>query len=183
MPTPPLDAIKSPFVQAVVEADRMGRDGTPERVEFENSLTIEATEDDQLSEIDEDEWTDHNFGNSIHSGLSSEDEASSLDSSSDDVEGDEEEDAPGEDIMMELDRPLTADETRRLAESWKKRYSTDIVKTSQSEDELKEEEPEVNGVSIDVPAFPMPPKVERTKEGDGTESSEGTEVSHFPRRR
>ena len=85
--------------------------------------------------------------------------------------------------MMELDRPLTADETRRLAESWKKRYSTDIVKTSQSEDELKEEEPEVNGVSIDVPAFPMPPKVERTKEGDGTESSEGTEVSHFPRRR
>ena len=28
---------------------------------------------------------------------------------------------------MELDRPLTAEETRRLAESWKKRYSTDPV--------------------------------------------------------
>ena len=26
---------------------------------------------------------------------------------------------------MELDRPLTSDETRRLAESWKKRYSLD----------------------------------------------------------
>lgn len=40
----------------------MARDGTPERVEFENSMTIEAAEDEQLSEIDEDEWTDHNFG-------------------------------------------------------------------------------------------------------------------------
>ena len=26
---------------------------------------------------------------------------------------------------MELDRPLTSDETRRLAETWKKRYSVD----------------------------------------------------------
>ena len=28
---------------------------------------------------------------------------------------------------MELDHPLTADETRRLAESWKKRYSTEAL--------------------------------------------------------
>lgn len=28
---------------------------------------------------------------------------------------------------MELDRPLTSDETRRLAESWKKRYSIDAT--------------------------------------------------------
>lgn len=28
---------------------------------------------------------------------------------------------------MELDRPLTSDETRRLAESWKKRYSVDTT--------------------------------------------------------
>ena len=63
LPTPPLDlVVKNPLIQAAVEADRMARDGTPERVEFENSMTIEAAEDEQLSEIDEDEWTDHNFG-------------------------------------------------------------------------------------------------------------------------
>ena len=41
--------------------------------------------------------------------------------SSDDEEGD----GSAEGEAMELDRPLTADETRRLAETWKKRYSTD----------------------------------------------------------
>lgn len=36
----------------------------------------------------------------------------------------EEEEASGENLM-ELDRLLTADETRKLAESWKKRYSSE----------------------------------------------------------
>lgn len=72
------ESIKSPLVQAAVQDPDFRRDGTPERVEFENSIADEAAKDDQLSEIDEDEWTDHNFGNSIHSGT--EDEASSLDS-------------------------------------------------------------------------------------------------------
>ena len=39
---------------------------------------------------------------------------------------DEEEDGLSEN-GMELDRPLTSDETRRLAESWKKRYSIDTT--------------------------------------------------------
>lgn len=75
-----IEPIKSPLVKAAVEADDLDfrRDGTPERVEFENSIADEATKEDHLSEIDEDEWTDHNFGNSVHSGT--EDEASSLDS-------------------------------------------------------------------------------------------------------
>ncbi len=138
-----MEPIKSPLVQAAVQAadPDFRRDGTPERVEFENSIADEAAKEDQLSEIDEDEWTDHNFGNSVHSGT--EDEASSLDDryfhsvflffsqldglirlfgdSSDDEGGEEE----ASENLMELDRPLTADETRRLAESWKKRYSTD----------------------------------------------------------
>ena len=61
----------------------MARDGTPERVEFENSMTIEAAEDEQLSEIDEDEWTDLNFGtnnNSTNCANTSDDSISDLDS-------------------------------------------------------------------------------------------------------
>lgn len=75
------EPIKSPLVQAAVQAadPDFRRDGTPERVEFENSIADEAAKEDHLSEIDEDEWTDHNFGNSIHSAT--EDEASSLDDS------------------------------------------------------------------------------------------------------
>ncbi len=44
---------------------------------------------------------------------------------------------------MELDRPLTADETRRLAETWKKRYSTEPTSMSS--------EPGVAGVSQPAP--------------------------------
>lgn len=71
--------MKSPLVQAAV-AEEFRRDGTPERVEFENSLSHDgAAQDEQLSEIDEDEWTDRNFGNSVHTD--SEDEVSSLEDS------------------------------------------------------------------------------------------------------
>ena len=37
------------------------RGATPERAEFENSVLAAAPEG-RLSEMDEDEWTDHNFG-------------------------------------------------------------------------------------------------------------------------
>jgi len=37
------------------------RGTTPERVEFENSVDF-ASEEELLSEMDEDEWTDRNFG-------------------------------------------------------------------------------------------------------------------------
>ena len=46
-------------------------------------------------------------------------------SDEDGEEEEEEEEEEASENLMELDRPLTADETRRLAESWKKRYSTD----------------------------------------------------------
>lgn len=74
------EVIKNPLVEAARQAEEIfRRDGTPERVEFENSIAIEATADN-LSEIDEDEWTDHNFGNSVNSGsASSDDDISSLD--------------------------------------------------------------------------------------------------------
>lgn len=75
-----VEPMKSPLVQAAVAADELRRDGTPERVEFENSLSHDGVDQDEhLSEIDEDEWTDRNFGNSVHTD--SEDEVSSLDDS------------------------------------------------------------------------------------------------------
>ena len=46
---------------------------TPERIEFENSLEL-VSEEEVLSEMDEDEWTDHNFG----PAMATEDEASDL---------------------------------------------------------------------------------------------------------
>lgn len=50
------------------------RGTTPERAEFENS--VDFTEEEVLSEIDEDEWTDRNFGASNADNTS--DEATDL---------------------------------------------------------------------------------------------------------
>ncbi|KAI9560901.1 hypothetical protein GHT06_011855 [Daphnia sinensis] len=170
------EPLKSPLVQAAVQATDVDfrRDGTPERVEFENSIADEAAKDEQLSEIDEDEWTDHNFGNSIHSGT--EDEASSLDDSS----SDEDEDEEGAENLMELDRPLTADETRRLAETWKKRHLAEATDRTQHEyrespHESIPENEEENNVRIDVPAFPLPSEPCYKKSSEEATSS-GTEM-------
>jgi hypothetical protein len=51
------------------------RGTTPERVEFENSVDF-ASEEELLNEMDEDEWTDRNFGSSNVDNTS--DEASDL---------------------------------------------------------------------------------------------------------
>ncbi|XP_059350658.1 F-actin-monooxygenase MICAL3-like isoform X10 [Daphnia carinata] len=170
------EPLKSPLVQAAVQAadPDFRRDGTPERVEFENSIADEAAKEDQLSEIDEDEWTDHNFGNSTHSGT--EDEASSLDDSS----SDEEEDGEGGENVMELDPPLTAEGTRRLAEAWKKRHLAEAADRTQHEyrespHESIPENEEENNVRIDVPAFPLPSNPCYKKSSEEATSS-GTEM-------
>ena len=66
------DVVKNLLPAAVAvekDGDAFLREGTPERAEFENSIADEATEDDQLSEIDEDEWTEtNNFAISNNSG-------------------------------------------------------------------------------------------------------------------
>ncbi len=122
-------------------------------------------------------------------------------SSSDDDDDDEE---GGEEIsnenLMELDRPLTADETRRLAESWKKRYSTETSDRNQQEcqESLHESIPESkfrfqvmhrlnienslsldeeeNNVRIDVPSFPLASEpVHKKSSEEGTSSD--TEVN------
>ncbi|XP_069686571.1 F-actin-monooxygenase Mical isoform X3 [Periplaneta americana] len=85
---------------------------TPERIEFEN-LTAAASDVEEVpSEMDEDEWTDRNFGASAAEGSS--DSLSDL--------SDSEEEA-NEVFEEAIEQPLTLDETRRLAETWTRRYS------------------------------------------------------------
>lgn len=65
--------INSKFLMKILsEMDDRGT--TPERVEFENSVDF-ASEEELLNEMDEDEWTDRNFGASNADNTS--DEASS----------------------------------------------------------------------------------------------------------
>lgn len=53
---------------------------TPERVEFANLSTghLSSDQDDSLSQMDEDEWTDKNFGASCAEIADSDDDSSSL---------------------------------------------------------------------------------------------------------
>ncbi|XP_076311448.1 molecule interacting with CasL isoform X1 [Tachypleus tridentatus] len=102
------------------------RDKTPERAEYENSL--ELSEEELLtSELEEEELTQKNLGPSQEIATS-DDEFSDL---STDTESEEEEEAYAE----ELERSLTADETRKLAKTWQRRYSRDLLSDSETTDD------------------------------------------------
>lgn len=59
--------------------DLLDRVRTPERVEFANLSTLNASDQEEsLSQMDEDEWTDKNFGASTAELGSSDDESSIL---------------------------------------------------------------------------------------------------------
>ncbi|XP_046997628.1 F-actin-monooxygenase Mical isoform X1 [Schistocerca americana] len=90
--------------------DAVDQRTTPERIEFENLVTSDVEE--LPGEMDEDEWTDRNFGTSAAEGSS--DSVSDLSDS-----GDED----NEVFEEAVDQPFTADETRKLAEDWTRRYS------------------------------------------------------------
>eukprot|EP00092_Neocalanus_flemingeri_P024414 GFUD01026470.1.p1 GENE.GFUD01026470.1~~GFUD01026470.1.p1 ORF type:complete len:1877 (-),score=478.06 GFUD01026470.1:313-5943(-) len=94
----------------LMEPELLGRGTTPERVEYEASIDLSA-EESGLEQIDEDEWTDRNFGNSTANDVNTSDDSIS------DLESDGEPSA-----QNEVERPLTADETRRLAREWRARY-------------------------------------------------------------
>ena len=95
------------------EQDLIARGATPERAEYEASIDLSA-EESGLEQIDEDEWTDRNFGNSTANDMNtSEDSVSDLESDDGESLG-----QGGPDI----ERPLTADETRRLHRAWRARY-------------------------------------------------------------
>ncbi|XP_046672413.1 F-actin-monooxygenase Mical isoform X4 [Homalodisca vitripennis] len=95
------------------EEDMMDQGTTPERIEFENLSGVGETASDQEdSEMDEDEWTDRNFGASAAEASS--DEASDLSDSEDEEEFAE---------ALDVNVGMTADETLRLAEHWTRRYN------------------------------------------------------------
>ncbi len=98
------------------------RGNTPERAEFEAL----SGEEEHPSIMDEDEWTDRNFGNSLieeadeqEDHNTSEDSVSDLDSDESSYEDDEDEDHV---LRDETGKPLSAREARQLQREWLKRY-------------------------------------------------------------
>ncbi|KAG1678091.1 [F-actin]-monooxygenase MICAL3 [Nymphon striatum] len=114
--TSPISPISNMSKLGVQSAETANRGFTPERAEFENSYA-DMTSEDELSELDEDEWTERNFGSSFEQDTSDDDysDLSSTDSDTNDS------------LEEEVERSMTVDETRRLAERWNRRYSQETL--------------------------------------------------------
>ncbi|XP_032457373.1 F-actin-monooxygenase Mical isoform X4 [Nasonia vitripennis] len=98
-------------LEGISGLDLLDRGQTPERIEFENLAGISDAEEAQ-SIMDEDEWTDRNFGPSA-AEMGSSDDISDMSDSDDDNEVFEE----------AIDQPLTTEGTLELAKNWTLRYS------------------------------------------------------------
>ncbi|XP_059469420.1 F-actin-monooxygenase Mical isoform X2 [Neocloeon triangulifer] len=126
-----LDEIAFATPRAADESDAVVTVGvTPERVEFENLAGGLSDEEGSvarpasgLAEMDEEAWTDHNFGVSCADD-SSDSQSESLTDSDDDAEAFEEAN----------DDALSVEGTRQLAESWKRRYSHQSASEMSDED-------------------------------------------------
>ncbi|XP_015127191.1 F-actin-monooxygenase Mical isoform X4 [Diachasma alloeum] len=101
-----------PPLDGVAGLDLLDRGQTPERIEFENLAEMSDAEEAH-SQMDEDEWTDRNFGASA-AEMGSSDDISDMSDSDDDNEIYEE----------AIDQPLTTEGTIELAKNWTLRYST-----------------------------------------------------------
>ncbi|KAF7988560.1 hypothetical protein HCN44_001133 [Aphidius gifuensis] len=101
-----------PPIDGVVGLDLLDRGQTPERIEFKNRAGMSDAEEAH-SQMDEDEWTDRNFGASAA-------EMGSSDDISDMSDSDEE----NEIYEEAIDQPLTTEGTIELAKNWTLRYST-----------------------------------------------------------
>ncbi|XP_076297907.1 molecule interacting with CasL isoform X3 [Lasioglossum baleicum] len=114
------EKVKTPL-EGVVGLDLLDRGQTPERIEFENLAGISDAEEPQ-SQMDEDEWTDRNFGASA-AEMGSSDDISNMSDSEDDNEVYEE----------AIDQPLTTEGTLELAKNWTLRYSHPHAAMGQSD--------------------------------------------------
>ncbi|XP_076657796.1 molecule interacting with CasL isoform X4 [Halictus rubicundus] len=114
------EKVKTPL-EGVVGLDLLDRGQTPERIEFENLAGISDAEEPQ-SQMDEDEWTDRNFGAST-AEMGSSDDISDMSDSEDDNEVYEE----------AIDQPLTTEGTLELAKNWTLRYSHPHAAMGQSD--------------------------------------------------
>ncbi|KAL6437477.1 hypothetical protein ACFW04_005150 [Cataglyphis niger] len=111
---------KTPL-EGIVGLDLLDRGQTPERIEFENLAEMSDPEEAH-SQMDEDEWTDRNFGVSTA-------EMGSSDEISDMSDSDEE-----DEIFEEaIDQPLTTEGTLELAKNWTLRYSYPHATIGQSD--------------------------------------------------
>ncbi|XP_074038174.1 molecule interacting with CasL isoform X2 [Leptinotarsa decemlineata] len=96
--------------------DLLDKVHTPERIEFSNLSVdhISSDQEDSLSQMDEDEWTDKNFGASC----------AELDDSDDDSSSMSDTDSDDEDAFDDaLEEPVTKEGTMKWAERWKNSYS------------------------------------------------------------
>ncbi|XP_044256717.1 F-actin-monooxygenase Mical [Tribolium madens] len=101
-------------LSGIAGVDLLDRVRTPERVEFANLSGAASDHEESLSQMDEDEWTDKNFGASAAELGSSDDESSSLSGT----------DSDDEDAYEEaLEEPATKEGTLKWAERWHRRYS------------------------------------------------------------
>nr|CAD7409127.1 unnamed protein product [Timema cristinae] len=134
----------------LISPDMLDSMSTPERIEFENLAGAAQDIEETPSEMDEDEWTDRNFGASAAEGSSDDDMSDSED---------EEEDVANEVFEEAIDQPVpvTADATRRLAETWTRRYSknNDESETAtEGEDDIIAREQRKQEVRLEVPQLP-----------------------------
>ncbi|XP_024947537.1 F-actin-monooxygenase Mical isoform X3 [Cephus cinctus] len=111
---------KTPL-EGVAGLDLLDRGQTPERIEFENLAGVSDAEEPR-SQMDEDEWTDRNFGASA-AEMGSSDDISDMSDSDDDNEVFEE----------AIDQPLTTEGTLELAKNWTLRYSHPHATTGHSD--------------------------------------------------
>nr|XP_040575427.1 F-actin-monooxygenase Mical-like [Lepeophtheirus salmonis] len=114
---------KSPVKDRLISSfDFQDRGATPERAEFEASIDVNRKEEEHRRNkpaiMDEDEWTDRNFGNSTLG--SDEDGEDTSDDSISDLDSDTDDDSRKKD--EDDSRPLTADEARQLQREWIKKY-------------------------------------------------------------
>ncbi|XP_025073209.1 F-actin-monooxygenase Mical [Pogonomyrmex barbatus] len=119
-------ALKTPekvktSLEGIVGFDLLDRGQTPERIEFENLAEISDPEEAH-SQMDEDEWTDRNFGAST-AEMGSSDDISDMSDSDEDNEIYEE----------AIDQPLTTEGTLELAKNWTLRYSHPHATIGQSD--------------------------------------------------
>ncbi|XP_050312399.1 F-actin-monooxygenase MICAL2 isoform X2 [Anthonomus grandis grandis] len=107
---------KKPF--GVTGVDLLDRVQTPERIEVSNlsSGNVSSDHEDHPSQMDEDEWTDKNFGQSCNELDESDDDDDSTSSVSDTDSDDE---AAFDDA---LEQPVTKEGTMKWAERWKNSY-------------------------------------------------------------
>ncbi|CAG5084574.1 Similar to Mical: [F-actin]-monooxygenase Mical (Drosophila melanogaster) [Cotesia congregata] len=110
-----------PPLDGVAGLDLLDRGQTPERIEFENLAEMSDAEEAH-SQMDEDEWTDRNFGASAA-------EMGSSDDISDMSDSDEE----NEIYEEAIDQPLTTEGTIELAKNWTLRYSHPHTTTGNSD--------------------------------------------------